>query len=79
MEREPDLEIAAAVSGAELRFEGKPQVRVVVQADAPAFTESVSQRKNLPETLESGVTYTNFGLHWRVAARLEDPGSCGES
>ncbi len=75
METEPDLEIAAAVSAAELRFECKPQVRVVVHADAPVSAESVSERDNLPETLEPAVTYRNFAVRWRVAARLEAPAS----
>ncbi len=75
MDREPDLEIAAAVAARELRFQCKPEVRVVVHADAPVSAESVSERENLPEILEPTVTYRNFGVRWRVAARLEDPDS----
>jgi pyruvate/2-oxoglutarate dehydrogenase complex dihydrolipoamide acyltransferase (E2) component len=65
-DREPDVEIAAAVRANELRFERKP-------ADSPAEAESVSERENLPDELEPGVTYRDFGVHWRVAARLQDP------
>jgi hypothetical protein len=73
MDREPDVEIAAAVRAEELRFECKPEVRVVAYADSPASAESVSERENLPDELEPGVTYRNVAVRWRVAARLEDP------
>ena len=72
MEREPDVEIAAAVRADELCFECKPEVRVVAYADSPATAESVSERQNLPDELEPGVTYRNFAVRWRVAARLND-------
>ncbi len=73
MDREPDVEIAAAVRAEELRFECKPRVRVTVYADEPALAESFSERENLPDTVEPGVTYRNVALRWRVAARLETP------
>jgi len=73
MEREADVEIAAAVRADELRFECKPEVHVVAYADSPATAELVSERENLPDELEPGVTYRNFAVRWRVAARLNDP------
>jgi hypothetical protein len=42
-------------------------------ADSPASAESVSRRENLPDELEPGVTYRDFAVRWRVAARLKDP------
>ena len=73
MKREPDVEIAAAVRADEVRFECKPEVRVAAYADSPACAESVSARENLPDELEPGVTYRNFAVRWRLAARLNDP------
>jgi hypothetical protein len=73
MEREPDVEIAAAVRAEELRFECKPEVRVSAYADSPASAESVSERVNLPDELAPGVTYRDFAVRWRVTARLDDP------
>jgi hypothetical protein len=70
---EPDVEIRAAVRAGELRFECKPKVDVVVHADSPATAESVVERENLPDELEPGVTYRDFAVRWRVAARLKDP------
>jgi hypothetical protein len=73
MDREPDVEMAAAVRIDELRFECKPQVRVSAYSNAPASAESVSERENLPDELEPGVTYRDFAVRWRLAARLDDP------
>ena len=42
MQREPDVEIVAAVRARELRFECKPEVRVGAYANASASAESVS-------------------------------------
>jgi hypothetical protein len=73
MEREPDVEIAAAVRADELRFECKPEVRVAAYSNFPASARSVSERENLPDELEAGVTYRNFAVRWELAVRLEDP------
>jgi hypothetical protein len=73
MKREPDVEIAAAVRARELRFECKPDVEVGAYANAPASAESVTERENLPEELQEGVTYHDVAVRWRLAARLEDP------
>lgn len=67
-EREPDLEIAAAVRADELRYQCKPEERVVVYSNLPASAERVSKRDNLPDTLEPGVTYWAFAVCRRVAA-----------
>jgi hypothetical protein len=74
-DREPDVEIAATVRADEVRFECKPEVEVRVYADSPAHAESASERENLPDELEPGVTYRDFAVAWRAAARLSDPDS----
>jgi hypothetical protein len=73
MQREPDVEIAAAARADEVRFECKPEVSVRAYADSPATAESFSERDNLPDELEPGVTYRNVAVRWRLAARLDDP------
>jgi hypothetical protein len=69
-ENEPDVEMAASVRADELRFECKPDVQVRAYADTPASAELVSERENLPDELEPGVTYRDFAIRWRLAARL---------
>ena len=70
---EPDVEMAASVRAKELRFEIKPRVDVVAYSDSGATAESGSERENLPDELEEGVTYRDFAVRWRAAARLRDP------
>jgi hypothetical protein len=72
MDREPDVEIAASASADEVRFECKPEVRVSAYSNAPATAESVSERENLPDEVQPGITYRNVSVRWRLAARLED-------
>jgi hypothetical protein len=73
MEREPDVELKVSVRAEEVRFECKPEVEVEAYADSPASAESQSERENLPDELEPGVTYRDFAVRWRVAARLHEP------
>ena len=70
--REPDVEIAARVRARELRFESKPNVRVVVYSDAPAEGGTEGERDGLPDELQPGVTYHDIDVRWRVGARLID-------
>jgi hypothetical protein len=71
-ERPPDVEITAKVRAEELRFECKPRVEVRAYSNAPASATHVSERVNLPDELEPGVTYTDFAVFWRLAATLRD-------
>jgi hypothetical protein len=73
VEREPDVEMRFSVRAKELRFESKPDVDVVAFADAPATAESQSERENLPDELEPGVTYRDIAVRWRAAARMGEP------
>jgi hypothetical protein len=73
MEREPDVELKVCLRAKEVRFDCKPEVEVDAYADSPAIAESQSERENLPDELEPGVTYSDFAVRWRVAARLIEP------
>lgn len=73
MEREPDVELKVSLRAKEVRFECKPELVVEAHADSPATAESQSERENLPDELEAGVTYPDFAVRWRVAARLNEP------
>ncbi len=73
MKREPDVEMEFSVRAKELRFECKPDVDVVAFADAPATAELQSERENLPDEVEAGVTYRDIAVRWHAAARLGEP------
>ena len=67
MADEPDIEIGAVVKAKRLRFRKKPETEVRVEGDGG----SGSERENLPDTVEPGVTYRDVEVRWRAAARLE--------
>jgi hypothetical protein len=69
-ERGPDVEIAAAVTADELRFECRPKVEIVPYANVPVTVEHESERENLPDEVEEGVTYRDVAVRWRVALRI---------
>jgi hypothetical protein len=81
---EPDVEIGAAARAKKLRFKRKPQVEVKTRAYSdvdPRLAEqaekvegegsSHTERENLPDEVEPGVTYRDVRVRWRAAARLK--------
>ena len=58
----PDIELTADVKARELRFEEVPETEV----HPPAQTE----RENLPEEVEPGVTYRNPRVRLRIASAV---------
>ena len=58
-----DIEIGARVKAKKLRFRSKPQVEVSPPGE--------SERKNLPEEVEPGVTYRDVEVRWRTRAHLD--------
>jgi hypothetical protein len=81
---EPDIEIGAAVKARKLRFRRKPETKVEFEGrtrvrsddrieDVELETESGSERRNLPEEVEPGVTYRDVAVGWAARARAEMP------
>jgi hypothetical protein len=82
---DPDVEIGAAASAKRLRFKRKPRVEVNTRAhhelDPQLAREmekieaeggSHTERENLPDEVEPGVTYRDVRVRWRAAARIKD-------
>ena len=69
----PDVEIGARVKAKRLRFKSKPKTDVRPHADPDGGTSSNSERKNLPEEVEPGVTYRDVEVRWRAAAKIAPP------
>jgi hypothetical protein len=78
--RPPDIEIGAQVKARKLRFRRKPQTKVEFEGgtrvrsddrieDVELETESGSERRNLPEEVEPGVTYRDVEIGWAAKAR----------
>lgn len=55
--RAPDLLITASVSARELRFESEPRAQVRLAGCAALDTVIVTERTNLPDPVQPGVTY----------------------
>lgn len=77
-----DVEIGASVKAKQLRFRQKPKTHVELHGELhePAGhgelqTASGSERQNLPDEVEPGVTYRDVRVRWGAAARLGEPGS----
>ena len=73
---DPDVEIGATFKAKRLRFGSKPEVRSRVRVE-PGEWSSRSERRNLPDEVEPGVTYRNAWVRWEGEARLADPDAAG--
>jgi len=75
---EPDVEIGARARARELRFRSTPQTHVELHGEITEHgrgeqtveTASGSERENLPEEVEPGVTYRDVDIRWGATARL---------
>ena len=71
----PDIEISAVVKARELRFEEVPESEVRFPGHPERESVSGTERENLPEEVEPGVTYRNPKVRLRIVSALaeEDP------
>lgn len=83
-ERPPDIEIGASAKARKLRFRSKPDTNVEFHGgtrvrsddrveDVELETDSGSERRNLPDEVEPGVTYRDVEVGWAAQARLKVP------
>ena len=63
----PDIELGAAVKAKKLRFDRVPDTDVRHAGD----WSSVTERRNLPEEVEPGVTYRDVEFRKYAEARVE--------
>ena len=79
-ERPPDIEVGATAKARKLRFRRKPETKVEFRGgtrvrtdegieEIELDTESGSERRNLPEEVEPGVTYRDVEIGWAAKAR----------
>ena len=84
--KDADVEIGAAASAKRLRFKRKPRVEVNSGAESEIDPElarameriegeggSHTERENLPDEVEPGVTYRDVRVRWRARAKLKGP------
>ena len=66
----PDIEIGAVVKANRMRFGRVPETEVDFEGDTEREEVSDSERENLPDEVEPGVTYRDVRVRWRAAARI---------
>ena len=65
-----DIEIGAVAKAKKLRFDKKPETELKFPGSAPS-SGSHTERKNLPEEVEPGVTYRDVEVRWKARADVE--------
>ncbi len=66
----PDIELTADVKARELRFEEVPETEVRFPGSPERESASGTDRENLPEEVEPGVTYHDPRVRLRIATAL---------
>ena len=66
----PDVEISARVKSRKLRFEEVPETETRFWGSPGRRSVSGTERENLPDEVESGVTYRDPGVRLRIASEL---------
>jgi hypothetical protein len=67
-----DLSITARVTASELRFEKVPNAKVEFSGKPPRQTVWETERENLPDQVQPGVTYRNIGITLRITSVFAD-------
>jgi hypothetical protein len=71
-ERPFDIEIRAAASARRVRFREPPDTDIRFRGEPECDSTSETARENLPDRVESGVTYRDVRVEWRAGARLAE-------
>ena len=71
----PDVEISAVVKARELRFEEVPETEARFSGHPERESVRGTERENLPDKVQPGVTYRDPKIRLRIASALveEDP------
>ena len=80
-EQEPlaDIEIGAAARAKRLRFNRVPETETSFETGPDGESDSHTERENLPEQVEPGVTYRDVRVRWRGGARIVVPSDDAKS
>ena len=68
-----DVEVFTSVRADELRFESVPETKVWFEGEPAERSSARTERDNLPEEVEPGVTYRDVAVRWRARARIVHP------
>jgi hypothetical protein len=68
-----DVEVFTSVRADELRFESVPETKVSFEGEPAERSSSKTERENLPDEVEAGVTYRNIEVRWQARSRIVHP------
>jgi hypothetical protein len=68
--KNPDIDFTADVKARELRFEEVPETEVRFRGNTERNSVSSTERENLPDKIQEGVTYRNASVRLRIASEL---------
>ena len=74
-----DVEVFTSVRADELRFGSVPETKVWFEGEPAERSSSRTERDNLPEEVEPGVTYRDVGVRWRARSRIVHPSDPSET
>jgi len=69
----PDVDVSMSVRARELRFGIVPEINVSFEGEPAVRSSSRTERENLPDEVEPGVTYRDIGVRWQARARIVHP------
>lgn len=70
--KSPDIDLTATVKARELCFDEVPDTEVRFWGHPERNSVSGTERENLPEKVQRGVTYRNVSVRLRIASELID-------
>ena len=68
-----DVEVFTGVRARRLRFGVVPETSVTFDGEPAQRSSTKSERENLPEEVEPGVTYRDATVRWQARARIVHP------
>ena len=68
-----DISITATVRIRELRFDAEPRTHVEFSGEPERITEDTTERENLPDEVQPGVTYKNVVVRLTIASVFAEP------
>jgi hypothetical protein len=68
-----DVEVFTSVRADELRFESVPETSVSFEGEPAERSSSKTERENLPDEVEAGVTYRDIEVRWQARSRIVHP------
>jgi hypothetical protein len=74
-----DVEVFTSVRADELRFGTVPNTKVWFEGEPAERSSSKTERENLPEEVEAGVTYRDVKARWRARSRIVHPADASDS